>query len=71
VFKSLRVCTKHAGLSCMKYFSRIGDIDERVQALQAMKHSLSKQIEQCQKLGTFEECPLMYGLTLPQTINTL
>lgn len=54
----------------MQSFSRLDNIEERVQALQAMKRSLKKLIEQCQKRGTLDDCPLLYGLTLPQTTNT-
>lgn len=49
--------------------TKIGDIKERVQALLAMKRSLRKLIEQCQKRGTLDDCPLLYGLTLPPTIS--
>lgn len=41
---------------------KISDIEERVRALQAMKRSLKKLIDQCQKQGTLEDCPLLYGL---------
>ena len=41
---------------------KISDIDERVRALQAMKRSLKKLIDQCQQRGKLEDCPLLYGL---------
>lgn len=44
---------------------KICDIEERVQALQTMKRSLKRLIEQCKKRGTVEECPLLVDLTLP------
>lgn len=44
---------------------KIGDIEVRIQALQAMKRSLKKLINQCQKRGTLDDCPLLYGLGPP------
>lgn len=41
---------------------KIGDIEARIQALQAMKRSLKRLIRQCQKRGTLNDCPLLYGL---------
>ena len=41
---------------------KIVDIEGRIQTLQAMKRSLKKLIDQCQKRGTLEDCPLLYGL---------
>ena len=49
---------------------KISDIEGRVQALQAMKRSLKKLIDQCQKRGTLDDCPLLYGLTAPKAIGT-
>ena len=48
---------------------KIVDIEGRIQALQAMKRSLKKLIDQCQKRGTLEDCPLLYGLTHPKAAN--
>jgi len=49
---------------------KIGDIEERIQALRAMKRSLKNLIDQCQKRGTLDDCPLLYGLTAPKAIGT-
>lgn len=49
---------------------KISDIEGRVQALQAMKRSLKKLIDQCQKRGTLDDCPLLYGLTPPKTATS-
>ncbi len=49
---------------------KINDIEGRVQSLQAMKRSLKKLIDQCQKRGTLDDCPLLYGLTLPKTTSS-
>ena len=45
---------------------KISDIEGRDQALQAMKRSLKKLIDQCQKRGTLHDCPLLYGLMPPR-----
>ena len=47
-----------------------GDALEQIQALQAMKRSLKKLIDQCQKRGTLDDCPLLYGLTPPKTASS-
>ena len=41
---------------------KISDIEDRIQALHAMKRSLKKLIDQCQKRGTLDDCPLFDGL---------
>ena len=53
----------------MQSISGIGDIEGRVQVLQAMKRSLKKLIDQFLNRGTLTECPFCV-LTLPQTTNT-
>ena len=43
----------------MQSFSGLDNIEERVQALQAMKRFLKKLIEQCLNRGTLTACPLL------------
>jgi Hg(II)-responsive transcriptional regulator len=41
---------------------KIGEIDDRIQSLSDMKHSLKKVIAQCEQRDTLDECPLLDGL---------
>lgn len=42
--------------------SKVRDIDEKIRALEQMKHSLLHLIEQCDGHGTVDDCPIIEAL---------